>query len=728
MKNQEFTREAQVLDVLRGATGVPLNIHEIRSRLGLKASDVEAVRRVVSKLEVGGRIVAVAGDRYALPRQADMVPGRLRVHRTGSAHLEPDAVGEAEVFVPAEATGTAMHDDRVVVRIDPAGRGRPRRGREGERRGSVVRILERANQELVGTLQRGKQLFFVEPDDPRYPHDIYLADNSLKGGGKANVGDKVVVSLVDWQDRHRNPEGFLTEKIGRGGDPGVDVLAVMRQHKLPTEFPPNVVDEAKRFGVEVGRDEIRGRRDCRGHDVITIDPADAKDFDDAICLHREGGGGWRLWVHIADVSHYVKPGSALDKEARRRGNSTYLVDRVIPMLPEALSNELCSLKPHVDRLTKCVEFRLDKNCRVAGVELYPAVIRSRHRFAYGDVLAVIRGQARSPVEAMIRDAHLVAQRLRSQRMRDGSLDLDMPEVKVWIDERGRIKSIERVENDESHQLIEEYMLLANEAVARHLKRAGRAAVYRIHEDPDSERLEEYRSQVRAHGISIGDLSRRAEVVKLLNRLKAHPCGQALRIGLLRSLKRARYTPRPLGHYGLAKTDYTHFTSPIRRYADLIVHRATFEKGPRRPSSKDMDNVAEHISATERNSAEAEMASRKLKIFAYLQEQLDSRRPQRYQGMVTEVIHIGAFVDVSELGLTGLVPVSSLGDDYYVFDAGRAQLQGRRTRKTIAMGDRVSVEVLRVDFGKMQVDFRMVQGEAPRGRVAPPASHRQTARG
>ncbi|HPA17102.1 MAG TPA: ribonuclease R [Verrucomicrobiae bacterium] len=700
-------RDDQIMGVLKAARGAPLDVHGIRSKLGLKASELESLKLALLRLEAAGRIVLVKADQYALPRQADMVPGRLRVHRTGSAHLEPDGVGEAEVFVPAEATGTAMHDDHVLVRIEPPGRGRPpRRGREGERRGSVVRILERANTELVGTLRRGKQLFFVEPDDPRFPHDVYLADCRLRSGGKANVGDKVVVSLLEWHDRHRNPEGVLTERIGRGGDPGVDVLAVMRQHKLPTDFPGEVVEEARRFGLDVGGDDLRGRRDCRGHDVITIDPPDAKDFDDAICVRREDGGGWRLWVHIADVSHYVKPGSALDREARRRGNSTYLVDRVIPMLPEALSNELCSLKPHVDRLTKCVEFRLDKMCRVTGAEFYPAVIRSRHRFAYGDVLAVIRGQARSPVEGMIRDAHFLAQRLRTQRMRAGALDLDMPEVKVWIDERGRVKSIERVEYDESHQLIEEYMLLANEAVARHLKRGGRAAVYRIHEDPDAERLEEYRGQVRAHGIAIGDLSRRAEVVKLLQRLRDHPCGQALRIGLLRSLKRARYAPKPLGHYGLAKADYTHFTSPIRRYADLIVHRATFEKGGRRPSSQDLDAIAEHISATERNSAEAEMASRKLKLFTFLQEQLDSGHPQRYEGMVTEVIHIGAFVDVPELGLTGLVPVSSMADDYYVFDAGRALLRGRRTRRTIGMGERVKVEVLRVDFGKMQVDFRM----------------------
>ncbi len=703
-------RDEEILAILRGGRGAPLGIHEVRSGLGLKASGTGALREALGRLEVAGKVVRLKGERYALPKQADMVPGRLKMHRTGSGHLEPDAVGEAEVFIPAEGTGTAMHGDHVLVRIDPPGRRGPvRRGREGERRGSVVRILERANAELVGTLQRGKQLFFVEPDDPRFPHDVYLADTRIRGGGKASVGDKVVVSLLEWQDRHRNPEGVLTEKIGRHGDPGVDVLAVIRQHKLPTDFPGEVIEEARRFGAEVVAGDLHGRRDCRGHDVVTIDPPDAKDFDDAICVRREDGGGWRLWVHIADVSHYVKPGSALDREARKRGNSTYLVDRVLPMLPEALSNELCSLKPHVERLTKCVEFRLDKMCRVTGAEFYPAVIRSRHRFAYGDVLAVIRGQARSPVEGMIRDAHFLAQRLRSQRMRAGSLDLDMPEVKVWIDERGRIKSIERVENDESHQLIEEFMLLANEAVARHLKRGGRAAVYRIHEDPDPDRLEEYRLIVRAHGIVIGDLTRRAEVVKLLAKLREHPCGQALRIGLLRSLKRARYAPKPLGHYGLAKADYTHFTSPIRRYADLIVHRATFEKGARRPSSKDLDSVAEHISATERNSAEAEMASRKLKLFTFLQEQLDSGRPQAYAGMVTEVIHIGAFVDVPELGLTGLVPVSSLGDDYYVFDGGRALLRGRRTRKTIAMGDRVRVEALKVDFGKMQVDFRMSAG-------------------
>jgi len=451
--------------------------------------------------------------------------------------------------------------------------------------------------------------------------------------------------------------------------------------------------------------------------VITIDPDDAKDFDDAICLERTEQGAWRLWVHIADVSHYVKPGTVLDTEARKRGNSTYLVDRVIPMLPEALSNELCSLKPGVDRLTKCVEFLLSDAGKIIEMRFYSAVIHSQRRFSYQEAFAVLQRKPEGPIEEMLHQAHHLAQRIRRERFRAGSLELDFPEMKIRLDEMGRVARIDRIENDVSHQLIEEYMLLANEAVATRLMAMKRPAVYRIHEAPDPRRLQEYREEVLGHRVPCGNLSHRVEVQRLLQRLGQLPIGPALKIGFLKSLMRARYAVEPMGHFGLAKAKYTHFTSPIRRYADLVVHRALFEKTPGTLGS--LKEVAEHLSVTERNSADAERDSKDVKMQAFLKAQIASGNPESYPALVTDVRNFGFFVDVPGLAMSGLVPLSTLEDDFYVFDSERSQLVGRRTRRVIRLGDRPTVQVAKVDSFKKQVDFRLAgsgtQSKAPRTR-------------
>ena len=343
-----------------------------------------------------------------------------------------------------------------------------RAGDDAPETGTVVRILERQRTQIVGTLQRGRQFLYVIPDDPRIPHDIYVPE-PRDVGRPARIGDKVVVELREWESRHTNPEGEIVEVLGAPDAEGVDMLSVLRQYDLPLHFPKAVLHEAHAIGTTVHPHDLAGRVDCRAHQVVTIDPDDAKDFDDAICLERVSPEQWRLWVHIADVSHYVKPGTALDAEARKRGNSTYLVDRVIPMLPEALSNELCSLKPNVDRLTKCVEFLVSNDGRVLNTKFYSAVIHSQRRFTYGEVLEILqRKPTADPIEQMLHQAHELAQRIRRLRFKDGSLDLDFPETKIRLDEHGNILRIEKTENDVSHQLIEECMLLANEAVATRL--------------------------------------------------------------------------------------------------------------------------------------------------------------------------------------------------------------------------------------------------------------------
>ena len=439
---------------------------------------------------------------------------------------------------------------------------------------------------------------------------------------------------------------------------------------------------------------------------MTIDPDDAKDFDDAICLQRISAEQWKLWVHIADVSHYVKPGTALDEEASKRGNSTYLVDRVIPMLPEALSNELCSLKPNVDRLTKCVEFLVSHDGRVLATKFYPAVIHSQRRFAYREVLEILQRRPAGAIERMLHDANELAQRIRRRRFKAGSLELDFPESKIRLDDRGRITHIEKIENDISHQLIEEFMLLANEAVAARLMALNLKAIYRVHEVPDERRLREYREEVLSHQVPCGNLSKPQEVQKLLQKLGTLPIGQALKIGFLKSLMRARYDVEPLGHYGLAKKKYTHFTSPIRRYADLVVHRALFQQN--HGAAKSLAETAEHISSTERNSADAERDSKDVKLFAFLKAQLASGNPRRYPALVTDVRNFGFFVDVTGLAMSGLVPLSTIEDDFYIFNEQRSQLVGRRTRRVIRLGDKLEVQVAKVDTFKKQVDFRLAE--------------------
>jgi ribonuclease R len=386
------------------------------------------------------------------------------------------------------------------------------------------------------------------------------------------------------------------------------------------------------------------------------------------------------------------------------------------MLPEALSNELCSLKPQVDRLTKCVEFLVSRDGQVLKSRFYPAVIHSQRRYAYAEVLALLQRKPADPIERMLHQANELAQRIRKLRFKAGSLDLDFPESKLRLDERGHIVRIERMENDVSHQLIEEFMLLANEAVAARLMSQHRPAIYRVHEEPEEKRLREYREEVLSHNVPCGNLRQRSEVSKLLHKLGTLPIGQALKIGFLKSLMRARYAVEALGHYGLAKTKYTHFTSPIRRYADLVVHRALFEQPHRAGSS--LKETADHLSDTERNSADAERDSKDVKLFAFLRAQLASGRPERYPALVTDVRNFGFFVDVPGLAMSGLVPLSALMDDFYVFDAERNLVVGRRTRRVIRLGDSVEVQVAKVDSFKKQVDFVLAAQRASGQRERP----------
>lgn len=711
--------ESKILRLLGQADYTPSNVPELISLLRLQPNQQQELQHCLREMITRGLIVRTKGNRYIQSREADLIPGVIQITRGGRGFVQPDEPGIGEIGIPENATDTAMHGDRVLVRRDVRAQGLRKHAPE-ENTGAVVRILERGRTQFVGTLQKGRQFLFVTPDDPRLPSAVHVPE-PRDVGRIAHIGDKVVVEILQWESRQTPPEGEIIEVLGAPDAEGVDMLSVLRHYALALHFPKNVLAEANSIAKsrpdnQPSPEECKGRVDCRKHNVVTIDPDDARDFDDAICLQRHGNDLWKLWVHIADVSHYVKPGSPLDVEAKKRGNSTYLVDRVIPMLPEALSNELCSLKPSVDRLTKCVEFLLTQDGSVISSKFYAAVIHSKRRFTYKEAFVTIQKAPGDEIEHMLHEANALAQKIRGHRFRNGSLDLDFPENKIRLDEQGKVLRMERIENDISHQLIEEYMLLANEAVAGRLMQLNRPAVYRVHEAPKEKRLNDYREDVLSHRVPCGNLNHRPEVQKLLAKLGTIPIGQALKIGFLKSLMRARYAVEPLGHYGLAKTKYTHFTSPIRRYADLVVHRALFDKVELQVSAA--KQIAEHISLTEKNSSDAERDSKEVKLYAYLEAQLTAKKPQPYSGLVTDVRNFGFFVDVSDLGMSGLVPLSAIPDDFFMFDPARSQLVGRKTRRVIKLGDRITVQIYKLDRFKKQVDFQLVQDGSSRTERAP----------
>src|SRR5262249_29680527 len=641
----------QILALLSRKDYRPLNKIEIARKIGASGRARVALRRTLRELERAGEIARIRKDRYILPAEADLETGRLSLHQVGYGFLSPEKPGEPDVFIAAENIGTGMHGDRVVARISrdaPSGR------IKGRREGRVIRVLERAHDTIVGTLQRSRNFYYVVPDDPRFVHDIYVRPVTAIQADRlpetaATIGDKVVVRLDAWESRHVNPEGEIIEVLGPASAPGVDVLSIIRKYHLPTEFSSDVLEQAERIPETVGAQQIAGREDLRNQFIITIDPDDARDFDDAIQAEKLANGGWQLGVHIADVAAYVATGSALEREARRRGNSVYLPDRVIPMLPERLSDGVCSLKPEVDRLTHSVFIQFDKRGVAKNARFARSVIRSAHRLTYKQAYSILMSPPRDELGQRLHLAWELAALLRRKRFEHGALDLDFPEVKVWVDTNGKPVRLERVENDESHQLIEEFMLVANEAVARELKKRAIPTIYRVHENPDPEKLAEYREFVLGFNYRVGDLTHRAELQRLVASIRGKPEEQALKVALLKSLKRARYSPQPLGHYGLAKVNYLHFTSPIRRYADLVVHRLLRREpaGPRggrerwgsarySPDVAKTASMAEQKSGTERPAADAEIDAAQMKNLEFFQRQLDARTPQIFRATVVDV--------------------------------------------------------------------------------------------
>src|ERR1700722_12748680 len=705
--------EQRLLELLGSARYQPLNKTELAKQLQIPLNERSKFRRLLTELETLGKITRIRKDRYVVPKEADLMVGVLQVNPDGFGYLlNESGDGLGDLYISAENQGTAMNKDRVVARII-RDRILPDRGRRNRanREGRVIKILVRANQTIVGTLQRSKNFYYVVPDEPALVHDIYVTVQPGRLLRTPEVNDKVVVRPDPWEHRHLNPEGEIIEVLGPAKEPGVEILSIIRKHDLPVAFPDAVLKEADQIPLDISERELRAREDLRSAPVFTIDPDNARDFDDAVHV-MDADGGWSVGIHIADVSHYVKPGGAPDREALRRGNSVYLPDRVLPMLPERLSNGVCSLRPHEDHLTKSVFVEFDRTGRIKSYRFAATVIRSVARLTYRDALAILEREPTKPLENDLHRAWGLAKILRERRFKQGALELDMPEVRVVLDTEGRAVRLVREENDISHQLIEEFMLLANELVARQTRERLIPSIYRVHEEPDAQRLADYRAQIRSYGIEVGDLSSRREMQRFLKLVVGKPEEAALKIGLLRSLRKAAYSPDPLGHFGLAKSDYTHFTSPIRRYADLIVHRSFASMLPRRrekaPRSMDLKATCEHISTTERVASDAEREAVRLKKMEYFAGIVG--KPHRLQGTILEVRNFGLLVELKEALVVGMIRISSLEQDFFVFDPARQRITGRRSKMSFVVGDRVVVRIARVDSFRQRIDFSFVAKE------------------
>jgi ribonuclease R len=673
------------------------------------------------------------------PQADDSVKGVIQFRAGGSAFVIVGGDRNApSIQIAPDETGVALPGDEVLVRIYRGVEGK----RPGERVGRVTEVLKRGRTEVVGDLRREGRSFLVAPDDPRFVFEIAVPDPAGSHLQPApHPGDKVVVKLGEWRRREQPLVGEVIARLGRTHEPKAELLGVLVKHNLDPNFPAEVEREAAAIPDRVGPKEIEGRLDYRSIPVFTIDPDDAKDFDDALSIEDLGGGEVRIGVHIADVSTYVRAGTAIDREARKRGNSTYLVGTVVPMLPEKLSNGLCSLVEAQDRICKAVFLTYGPDLRHRGTNFANTVIRSRKRLTYRqahallfeDNLEKIRALPLPPkhqtgstgralrelderelldLQGWLRALWRIASALRRERMAHGSLDLDMPETKIFVDPHGYAERLERIEQDESHQLIEEFMLAANEAVA-HLTRQHRLpSLYRVHDQPDTEKLADYRQFVATFGIKVGDLGRREEVVKLLKILHAHPQGYTLRTQFLRSLKKACYRSSPDGHYGLHKRDYTHFTSPIRRYSDLVVHQVvqSYLAGRGhgagvRHDIRSIEQLAEHLSLTEINSSEAERESVKIKLLEFFERELAKKKRTAFAAVITDVRRHGFFIELVESMTFGFVAAETIGDDYYQLNNDGTALVGRRRHRSYELNGRLDVVVEKVDRFKRVIDFR-----------------------
>ncbi|WP_149095411.1 ribonuclease R [Paenibacillus terrae] len=706
--------EQQLLDFMRETAYKPMTYQELEQHFEIKdAADFREFLKLLNALEEDGKILLTRTNRYGVPERMDLQRGRLQAHAKGFAFLIPEDREHPDVYIHANDLKSAMNGDTVLVRVTSKG---PSGGRlEGE----VVRIVKRAVLQVVGVFQSHEAYGFVLPDDKRINKDIFIPKASSNG---AVNGQKVVVRIVSYPEGRAAAEGEVLEVLGHKDDPGVDILSVIRKHQLPEAFPDEVTEEAEKAPDAITEEEIvrQGRRDLRDKTIVTIDGEDAKDLDDAVNVERLPNGNYRLGVHIADVGYYVRESSKLDQEAYNRGCSVYLVDRVIPMLPHRLSNGICSLNPQVDRLTLSCEMEFNEHMKVVKHDVFTSVIKTKERMTYTNVRKILEEEDTELMERYkdlvedFRTMKELALKLRANRMRRGAVDFDFDEAKVIVNDEGKAVDIVKRERTIAEQIIEEFMLAANETVAEHFHWLKVPFLYRIHEDPDPEKLQNFMAfaanfghQIKGRGNSIHPRA----LQTLLEDIQGTKEQTVLSTMMLRSMKQAKYDAESTGHFGLAAEYYSHFTSPIRRYPDLVIHRVireVLENGGALTAERQeyltarMPDIAQQSSERERVAVDAERDTEQMKKAEYMLDKVG----EEFEGIISSVTSFGMFIELDNT-VEGLTRLSALTDDYYHFDEQHMALIGERTSKVFRIGDEVKVRVARVNMEDYTIDFELV---------------------
>jgi len=680
--------------------------------------DAETLSQLLSVMEEEGKVVATRTGTIGVPEKMNLVVGKLQGKAKGFGFVIPEdnTKWEKDLFISAGDMNGAMHGDRVIARINKKNNG-PRQ--EGE----IIRILERATKTVVGTITTMTNRYaFVSPDDKRLGQDIFLAEEDFKG---AKEGQKVVVEIIAYPEGWRNPQGTVLEILGNPDDPGVDILSVIRKYGLPEAFPEEVLEAANDVPDIITERDLVGRRDLRHLDIVTIDGEDAKDLDDAVNVQRLDNGNWLLGVHIADVTYYVREGTPLDQEAYNRGTSVYLVDRVIPMIPHRLSNGICSLNPQVDRLTMTCEMEFAPSMELVRHDIYPSVIKTKERMTYTNVRKILVDAEPELMERyaelvpMFREMEELAMRLNRRRYDRGAIDFDFEETKVIVGEDGHVVDIKKRERSIAERIIEEFMLVANETVSEHFYWLQVPFLYRVHEEPDGEKIQAFNEFIHNFGFHLkgaggsgnSDIHPRA-LQELVEKVKGQPEDRIISTVLLRSMKQARYAHEPLGHFGLAAKYYSHFTSPIRRYPDLQIHRImreVIENGGKLPEHRMerltaiMPEIGRHTSERERVAVDAERETDDLKKVEFMMDKVG----EVFDGIVSGVTSFGMFIELDN-SIEGMIHISYLDDDYYNFNEKQYCLIGERTGRIFRIGDQVRIKVMNANKQERTIDFQLLE--------------------
>ncbi|NCC78356.1 MAG: ribonuclease R [Clostridia bacterium] len=700
----------KIMEILSAHSYKPMNTDELANVLGLEKNEKKELRKVIDGLMKDGLVIKIKKEKIVLPEEYGVYTGRIDVNKRGFGFVARGE-GKEDIFVPENAMKTAMHGDKVQVKV--------MRENAGSRRaeGEVLQIIERKNNKIIGVYEESKAFGFVVPEDTKMHHDVFI---NKKNRNYAENGDVVVAEITKWPEKGRNPEGLITEILGKKGDKGVDILTVVKKYNLPEEFSPEVIGYTDRIPEEVPEKEIERRRDLRQEMIMTIDGADAKDLDDAVSVFRLENGNFKLSVHIADVTHFVKEGSPIDKEAFKRATSVYLLDLVIPMLPKKLSNNLCSLNPFEPKLTLSCDMVIDPQGKVVEYDIYESIIESKLRATYADVTRVLNGEMDETLEKykefvpMIKDMEELQHILEKKRERRGAIEFDFPESKITLDKLGKPVDVSLYPREISNKMIEEFMLACNETVAEHMFWAHVPFIYRIHEEPDEEKLKAFTefSFNLGYPVKLYAGVQPKMLQEILEKVKGQPAEPVLSKLLLRSMMQARYAPENIGHFGLAATYYSHFTSPIRRYPDLQIHRIIKEflngELDEKRAKKLIPIVAEaskQASEMERVAVEAERELDALKKAEFMKNHVG----ETFEGIISSVTNFGLFVELPNT-IEGLIHITSLYDDYYVYDDRYMTLIGERSGKKFSLGEKIEVLVSNVNMDSREIFFEVSDGE------------------